>query len=226
MSTIITDRDELEKMSHSKLVEYALCVGLKFKELESRIEKLEGGEAVATNCNVLLKERLTSLETDVLRLQKAHTKNSQYGKNRQIEIHKVPTDIKKDELTKKICEGLSLTGSMVHPTEVDKCHRLKRQQNSVIVEFKFREKRDAVIVARKNLKGKKEALTSMGFLKGIVITESMCDDYRRLDAICHKLLIKGLIEEKWFFMGTLYIKHGDEKYQIRHLKDIEVILGD
>ena len=84
-----------------------------------------------------------------MRLQKAHTKTAQYGKNRQVEIHKVPLEIKKEDLTKKICEGLSLTGSLVHPSELDKCHRLKRQQNSVIVEFKFREKRDSILVSRK-----------------------------------------------------------------------------
>ena len=160
-----------------------------------------------------------------MRLQKAHNKNAQYEKNRQGEVHKVPLDIKHDELAKKVCEGLSLTGTLVHPIDLDKCHRLKRQQNSVIVEFKFREKRDSVIVARKNLKGKREELSSIGFLKGIVITESMCDDFRRLDAICHKLIIRHVIEEKWFFMGTLYVKKGNEKSEIRHIKDIEEVVG-
>ena len=225
MAIIITDRDELEKMTFSNLVEYAVSVGLQFKQLEARIAKLEGGEAVATNCNLLLKERVASLETDMMRLQKAHTKNSQYGKNRQVELHKVPMEIKKDDLAKKICEGLSLTGSMVHPTELDKCHRLKRQQSSVIVEVKFREKRDAVIISKKNLKGKKEALSAIGFKKGIVVPESMCDDYRRLDAICHKLMVKQVIDEKWFFMGSLLIKRGDDKFQIRHLKDIGDVVG-
>ena len=54
MDSIITNRDQLEKMSHSELVEYAMIVGTKFKELESRIAKLEGGEAITSDCNLLL----------------------------------------------------------------------------------------------------------------------------------------------------------------------------
>ena len=224
-STVIINREELENMPREQLIEYALSVGQKFRELENRVAKLEGVEAVSANCNLLLSDRIKSLETDILRLQKAHTKTAQYSKNRQMELHKVPTSMKKEELTKKVCEAMSLTGSLVHPSELDKCHRLKRQDNSVIVEFKFREKRDSVLVNRKNLKGKRDDLATLGFVNGIVITESLCDDFRRLDAICHKLLMKKAIDEKWFFMGTLFIKIGSEKHEIKHLKDIECAVG-
>ena len=225
-SKIITDHAELEKMPHTQLVEYAMTVGLQFKELESRISKLEGVEAVSTNCNQLLNERVKSLETEIIWLRKGHTKTAQYSKNRQLELHKVPLNINKEDLTKKVCQALSLTGSVVLPKDLDKCHRLKRQQESVIVEYKFREKRDAVILARKNLKGKKENLSSLGFLDGIVITESLCDEYRRLDSICHKLRVRKVIEDKWFFMGTMYIKKDNKTFEVRHVKDIEEVVGN
>ena len=182
-------------------------------------------EAVSSNCNKVLSDRVKSLEIDILRLQKAHTKSSQYSKNRQMEVHKVPLSINKTDLSKKICEALSLTGTHVHPKDIDKCHRLKQQQDSVILEYKFREKRDDVILSRKHLKGKKDKLLSLGFPNGIVVTESLCDDYRRLDAICHKLKMKKEIEEKWFFMGTLYVKKNDEKFEVRHFRDIEEVVG-
>ena len=187
-NSVITNRDELEKMLHAQLVDYVMSIGVKFRELESRIAKLEGVEAVSRNCNGVLNDRIKSLETDVYRLQKAHTKTSQYGKNRQLVLHKIPSKFGKEELTKKVCEAMSLTGTLVHPIDLDKCHRLKRRQDSVIVEFKFREKRDSIVLSRKNLKGKKDALASVGFEKGVVITESLCDDFRRLNAMCHKIL--------------------------------------
>ena len=75
------------------------------------------------------------------------------------------------------------------------------------------------------MKGKKDALASLGFVKGIVISESLCDDYRRLDAMCHKLVTKNVIDEKWFFMGTLFVKIDNQKHEIRHLKDLEGAIG-
>ena len=47
-SNVITNRDELEKMPHAELVEYAMSIDIKFRELESRISKLEGDHYLLT----------------------------------------------------------------------------------------------------------------------------------------------------------------------------------
>ena len=55
---------------------------------------------------------------------------------------------------------LSLTDEKVTPSDLDKCHVLGK---GVIIEFVRREKRDAVLRGRKNLKNKINELKSMKF---------------------------------------------------------------
>ena len=97
---------ELQELSSEELLEYAVGLGelnLKYEilekkniellEMNSKLEKrlaavessivTESVISVTQNCNDLLIERVKHLEVQVLR-------NSQYARNRQLEIHNVP----------------------------------------------------------------------------------------------------------------------------------------
>ena len=89
------------------------------------------------------------------------------------------------------------------------------------MEFKFREKRDLVILGRKNLKDKKAELEKHNATT-IIISESLCAEYQHLSYLCRRLKKDHHIEETWFFNGKLFIlqDHDAKKEQILHISDL------
>ena len=96
------------------------------------------------------------------------------------------------------------------------------KKDTVILEFKFRDKRDPVLGSRKLLKNKKDELKNLGMEK-VIVTESLCPEYQELDFICRMLKKENIIAETWFFNGRLFIKHTIEdanRVQITHISDL------
>ena len=62
-----------------------------------------------------------------------------------------------------------------------------------------------MLLARKKLKTKAEEMADMN-MRGVMIVESMCREYARLDYICRSLKKRNEINETWFFNGRLHIK--------------------
>ena len=190
-------------------------------KLDERIKEVESYNQISANVNTLLSSKIEFLEEKVIQMEKRTTRNSQYARNRQLELHRVPTSITDSKLKDTICSTLSLTGVAVKGAEIDKCHRLKRNE-TVIVEFKFRDKRDPILRSRKNLKDKKKELKDIE-MEQVIVTESLCDEYQELDFICRMLKKRNKIAETWFFNGRLYIKleKGDPHgIQITHITDL------
>ena len=77
--------------------------------------------------NSHLTGNIESLQRKVIDLEKQAMRNSQYARNRQLEVHRVPTSIPDTELKEKVASVLSLTGVAVKSAEIDKCHRLKKK---------------------------------------------------------------------------------------------------
>ena len=210
-------------MDKEALIDYAQNLGNLMDEistLKTKIDGLDGQLKLATNANKLLKEHNTKIESRVTVSEKELARTAQYGLNRQLELHRVPDDISKDDLCGKVCEMLSLTGVTVTQAEVDKCHRLKKQ-SSVVVEFKCRDTRDPILFARKSLKDKKTDLENIG-MQDVIVTESLCTSFKRLDFLCRKLKKRKDIHDTWFFHGKLFIiLNGEtEKRQIAHFNDL------
>ena len=211
----------MSQLSREALIDYGVKVGdlsKKIAEMSQRVEMMESEVAVVKSVNKSLVKRIEQLE-------KTQTKVAQYSKNRQLEIHRVPEDIPEQSLKSTVCAALSLTENEVTEDDLDKCHRLKRCKTSVIVEFHSRSKRDPVVFGRKKLKMKKSELAGLKMDK-IIIGESLCDEYQRLDFICRVLKRNSKIGDSWFFMGLLYVlqKNG-EKTVIRHINDLCEIFG-
>ena len=98
-------------------------------------------------------------------------------------------------------ELLSLTDVDVGVNDIWKCHKLGGDGKSVIMELHSREKRDEMLLSRKNLKNKTAQMESLN-MRGAMIVESMCREYSRLDYICRTLKRKGEIHETWFYNGV------------------------
>ena len=149
---------------------------------------------------------------------KGNNRSSQYSLNRQMLVHKIPVEVQQEDLAETVSKALSLTGAEVTPSQLDKCHRLKN--NSVIVEFKYREHRDPVLWNRKKLKDKTAELRSIGLDK-IIVSESLCSSYQKLDFICRKLKGDDKIKDTWFFNRKLMlVDHGGKKFEIAHRSDL------
>ena len=221
---MLLTREQLQELDKDSIIEYTLKVSnldIVLNKLEVRIKELESYNVVSENVNSHLASKIQCLEEKIIQMEKRTTRNSQYARNRQLELHRVPTSITDSQLKDVICSALSLTGVPVKNVEIDKCHRLKRQE-TVILEFKFRDKRDPVLRNRKNLKNTSKELKELG-MEQTIITESLCDEYKELDFICRNLKKKGKIAETWFFNGRLFIKHTPEEShgtQITHISDL------
>ena len=217
-------REQLQELEKDSLIEYALKLSdlnSLFSKLENRIKEVESYNEVSSNVNSLLTIKIESMEKKIIEMEKKTTRNSQYARNRQLELHRVPTTITDPDLKEKVCSTLSLTGVAVKSAEIDKCHRLKRK-DSVIIEFKFRDKRDPILASRKHLKNKKKELKDLG-MENVIVTESLCQEYQEIDFICRRLKKDNKIAETWFFNGRLFIKHdseGTNRVQITHISDL------
>jgi hypothetical protein len=112
---------------------------------------------------------------------------------------------------------LSLTGTPVVAADLAKCHLLNAKSKTVIMEFRDRELRDSILIARKYLKEVNDAEYGK-----IYISESLCDQYKKLDFACRKLKKSGSIESTWFFNGRLWVQKTPEalKKQICHIQDL------
>ena len=217
-------KEQLQVLDKDTIIEYTLKISEfihTVNKMEERIVQLESFNAISSNSNTLLVSRANNLEKKIVSLEKRVISNSQYARNRQLELHRVPVSITDDDLKKSVCVTLSLTGQNVRPCDLDKCHRMKNK-TTVIFEFKFRDKRDPVLMGRKNLKGKKNELADLG-MENVILTESLCKEYQELDYICRQLKKRKIIEETWFFNGRLFLKHKSEDQRrvlITHISDL------
>ena len=188
----LLDEQALHKVSKDDLVKYALKASniiSKVEELteviaglKSRVEISESQIEIVKAVNVKLQDQIDFLRNKQIDTEIVLTNNCQYLRNKQVELKRFPSDISDEELKPEISKLLSLTGVIVKPADIGKCHRLKNA-NNVIIEFYDRIVRDDKLRARKNLKHKSDDLEQLEMEK-VMILESLCPDYDTLDFLC------------------------------------------
>lgn len=223
----ILDAKTLENLEKEDLIKYTVNLTKLFTKISKFVQssKETASElAIVKNVNTLLTRKMDTMERNLENIQRTTTKNGQYLRNKQMEVKMLSPDIVKlpiNTLRTKMATLMSQTGVKVKASDIDKCHPLGSSGTSVILEFNYREKRDEVLRSRKELKNKKKQLEENNFT-GVMILESLCREYSRLDYICRKLKSNGCIQETWFFNGRLYVKEREqsEKVEISHINDI------
>ena len=123
---------------------------------------------VSKNCNHLLSVRIVQLERNAVN-------NAQYHRRESLEINLVPASFGDNVLKSRICEGLSPTGHEVKRDDLQACHRLKKK-DAVIVKFKCRKEKCSILINRKDLCNKSDALTQLNFFGRLFVFGSMCHE--------------------------------------------------
>ena len=207
---------------HDSLVTALDSIATNFKAVTDRLNRAEASVATLRSSNDKLAEHCKSLASRLDDVERQATNNAQYLRRRQLEVKNIGPVTNSAALKRSMADLLSLTGEVVSPNDFDKCHTLGK---GVIMEFKTREKRDAILRGRKNFKSKAAELKSMKMEKPMVL-ESLCKQYGQLDFICRSLSRSNSIEKTWFFNGRLHIDvDGETHHQISHITDLYEIFG-
>ena len=89
-------------------------------------------------------------------------------------VNSAPEDIQDTQLEELICQTLSLSATLVSPSDLEACHRVMRKDR-VIIKFSSRKRGNDVIFKKKSLNGKPNDLKNLGFSSGnLFISDSMC----------------------------------------------------
>ena len=133
----ILDKESLLKLSKDEIIDYTLKVtnfaslAKTVKSLSERLQAAEANLAIASNINNFLKDRVSYLENHVSRLDRTTIDNSQYLRNKQVEVRVIPDEIIKlptADLKTKMAELFSLTGEAITSQDIGKCHPLGPNQ--------------------------------------------------------------------------------------------------
>jgi len=223
----LLDETTLANLGKEELLKYTVNLTKLFSNFLALAKKNESDIAILRNTNDLLVGRVNSLEQKLENqedIKRTTIRNSQYLRNKQIEIKMLPADVvtlKIPDLKVKMAELLSLTDTEVTSEDIGKCHPLGAGGKTIIMEFREREKRDEILQARKNLKNKKTELAEKN-CASIMILESLCRDYSKLDFLCRRLKSRNVIHDTWFFNGRLFIKKTEfsSKEEVSHINDL------
>ena len=175
---MVWTRSQLQNLSKEELIEELITVddrssklsalSKRFDNFLKRFEVVLSDLAIGSNCSKLLTERVVQLERNVVT-------NAQYYWRELVEVNAVPSSISDEELEVNICKALSLTGYEVKPDDLQACHHLKKKE-PVAVKLKCRKLKRSVLVNRKNLRNKSEALRQLRFSGKLFISESLCHE--------------------------------------------------
>ena len=129
---MLLTREQLQELDKDSLIEYTLKVSdlnVVLSKLEERIKEVESYNEISANVNTHLTSKIEYLEKKIVEMEKRTTRNSQYARNRQLELHRVPLSVTDVQLKDTVCATRSLTSVAVKSAETDKCHCLKRQMS-------------------------------------------------------------------------------------------------
>ena len=186
---MVLTRIQVDNLSREELIEDLLKFsdindqlnGLdsRFEDFIKKYDKLNSELLISRNCNSLLLKRVINLERIALN-------TPQYFRRETIEINPIRQSIPSADLENKVCQVLSLTGTIVTPDNLQACHRRKNKEK-VIVKFKDIKQRNKVIFNRKELKSKGEQLQDLQFCLSLFVNDSMCFESQSLFYKCWQL---------------------------------------
>lgn len=177
-------RSSLEKELRKEFKELKLSIDFfsqQFDAMATRCSQIEKENSALKKENATLTSRCASL------MQRAHsseeriTNLEQYSRNKNIELKGIPPteDESVIDLVKKIGQACE---EEINENDIEICHRVPRKDKgcpNIVVQFKARAKRDAILAKAR----KKEIVTSDLSLSGespIYVNEHLCPALKKL----------------------------------------------
>ena len=191
----------------------------RFDDFLRPYEILNSELTASKNCNRLLTEKIVQLE-------KYAVNNAQYHRRKSLEINPVTSSIGDDVIENSVCRALSLTSHEMKPDYLQACHRFKKKKDTVIVKFKCSRQKRSILIKRKNLGNKSDALTQLRFSGRLFVSESMCHENHQSSYKCRQLKNAGKIHSTWFWNNYVNVKLNERSQptKIHHVIDIEKLL--
>ena len=99
-------------------------------QLNQKFNQLEAENSVVKQANSLLSKRLVDMERQCWA-------NVQYSRRECFKVVDIPDSVQNNELEDKVLTIFKKIGSEVSPRDIEACHRLKKDNDRVIVQFLY-----------------------------------------------------------------------------------------
>lgn len=195
------------------------------KKLESEVLKKE---CLATEKEALRKKCLAA-ESKIQDLEDRIVSSVQYSRRANIEIQGV-IQKENESVTDLLVRIGNAVKEPIAESDIEACHRVPTRKadktKSIVVQFKTRSKRDAVLK-----KAKKARLTNddlgLDDTAPVFVNEHLCPALKKLLAMTVKKKHEHKWKSVWAYSGKIYAKQSDgsSAVLIAHESDLEGIFG-
>ena len=185
------------------------------RKLNGNLEKPQSELDVTKNVNILLSDRLTSLERQCWA-------NAQYSRRECVEISGIPKSVEDNALESTLCKIFDKVGMEINQNHIEACHRVGRQGNAIV---KFTRRKDCqhLLKIKKDLSKLTFEDINLARDTKIFVNQSLCAYYRVLWSKSKALHKMGLIFGYFVSNGTIKIRKQENgpTISITYVSDFE-----
>ena len=176
---VLSLRNKLDEANNSKteLLD-------EIRKLNDKFDKLQSDECVTKNVDNLLLSRL--VDTD-----RQCWANAQYSRRECLDIISIPSEVKGETLEESVIGIFDKLGCSIDSERIKECHRVSKNNNTVIVKFTSRKDFQKVWNKKKELKNPKLKDFGLSGQGKIFINSSFCTYYKMLWSKSKNYLLLG-----------------------------------
>ena len=189
--SIYYTKEALEKLNKKELITILLSLQSKVesanneiidqvRQLNEKFSQLESENSIVKQANLSLSKRLVNMKRQCWA-------NAQYSRRECLEVVGIPDSVQNNELEDKVLTILKKIGGEVSPRDIEAFHRLKKDNDWVIVKFSRRKDGEQIKSVKKDLKHLKMQEVGLPGNPSIFINPSLCPYYRMLWWKCKRL---------------------------------------
>ena len=183
----IYTEDVLDKLNKKELITILLSLQSKGKsannevidqvsQLNQKFSQTKSENSIVKQANSLLLKRLVNMERQCWA-------NAQYSRRECLEVVGIPDSVQNNELEDKVLTIFKKIGSEVSPRDIEACHRLKKDNDKVIVKFSRRKDCEHIMSVKKDLKHVKMQKFGLPGNRSIFTNTGLCPYYLSLKLI-------------------------------------------
>ena len=186
---LIYTEEALGKLNKKELITILLSLESKVESASNEVldqvrqlnQKFESESSVVKQANSLLSKRLVDEERQCW----ASAQDSR--RRKCLEVVRIPDCVQNNELEDKVLTIFKKISSEVSPRDIEACHRLKKDNDRVIVKFSRRKDCEQIMSVKKDLKHLKMQEFELPGNRSIFTNISLCPYYRMFWSKCKRL---------------------------------------